>query len=218
MNRFRLVLADDHHVLREGLRIIINNQPDLVVVAEAASGAEALERLRETGARLISLDLAMPGGNSIQTIKRIRAELVGVRILVLTMHDEPEYVRSAMAAGADGYLLKSTQTDVYLSGLRAVAAGQRIMEPLLQGHLETPRLESSTTMRSLSRREREILDHLALGLTHGEIADRLFVSEKTIETYRHRIKVKTGLKTRADFVRFGHETLSHEKRLIKDSV
>jgi two-component system response regulator NreC len=204
VNRTRVVLADDHVVLREGLRLLIDSQRDLKVVAEAATSQEALERVRETQPRVLCLDLSMPGWGGVSTIERIGAITTHTRILVLTMHDDIAYVRSAVAAGAMGYILKSTPIADLLSAIRAVAVGNRAIDSRLQESFGEASGEAPAQgCHQLSRREREVLEHLIRGHTHQEIADKLFVSVKTVETYRARVREKTGLKTRADFVRYG---------------
>jgi two-component system response regulator NreC len=213
VNRTKVVLADDHAVLRDGLRVLINAQPDLEVVAEAGTGPEAVERVRETGARVLCLDLSMPGWGGAGTIERVRAASPRTRVLVVTMHDDPAYVRSAVTAGADGYMLKTTPVAALLAAIRGVAAGDRVIDAPLRPHLDgEPRRTPAGDQSQLSRREREVLELLSRGHTHQEIADKLFVSVKTIETYRARVRDKTGLKSRADFVRYGLDTglLTHQ--------
>ena len=122
MNRTRVVLADDHAVLREGLRALIGSQPDLEVVAEAGTGPEAVDRVRDTAPRVLCLDLSMPGWGGAATIERVRAASPRTRVLVLTMHDDPAYIRVALAAGADGYVLKTTRAPDLLAAVRAVAS------------------------------------------------------------------------------------------------
>lgn len=206
MSRTRIALADDHAILREGLRSIINSQPDMEVVAEAGSGFEAIERVRETTPRVLCLDVSMPGGGSAATIENVHAASETTRVLMLTMHDDISYVRAALTAGADGYVLKSSPLPTLLAAIRSVAAGQRAIDPKLQPLIKSASdpTDSHDAPR-LSRRENEILALLAEGHTHQEIASRLFVSIKSVETYRARIREKTGLKTRADFVRYGLE-------------
>jgi two-component system response regulator NreC len=206
MNRIRVILADDHAVLREGSRLLINSQPDMLVVAEAGSSLEAVDRARETGARVLCLDLSMPGSGWVATIEKVHAVSPRTRVLVLTMHDDPAYVRAALAAGADGYMLKTTPSITLLAAIRQSAAGERVIDESLQSCLNSdPAALTPTDQPQLSRREKEVLDLLSRGHTHQEIADRLFVSVKTVETYRARVKEKTGLKTRADFVQYGLE-------------
>jgi DNA-binding NarL/FixJ family response regulator len=202
LNRTHVVLADDHAVVREGLRLLVNGQPDLVVDADGGTGPEAVRNVRESGARVLVID-AGSGPDGVATIKRCRAECPHAHVLVLTAREEPELVRAAFAAGADGVLLKGVTAATFLAGLRAVAVGRRVVDPRLASILGDDPPDPRADPRALSGREREILRHIALGRTHAEIAALLFVSDKTVETYRRRIKQKTGLKTRADFVRFG---------------
>ena len=204
MPRTRVVLADDHLILREGLRALINAQPDLEVVGEAASGTETIDRVQATEPRVLCLDLSMPGWGSATTIARVTQLAPRTRVLVLTMHNDPAYVRSALAAGAAGYFLKTTPFPDLLAAIRTVAVGNRAIDPALGDVLESP--PPAGEQPPLSRRETEVLELLVRGLTHQEIADQLFLSVKTVETYRARLREKTGLKTRADFVRYGLET------------
>jgi DNA-binding NarL/FixJ family response regulator len=194
-------LADDHAILREGLRVLINTQPDLQVVGEAATGIEAVDRVQETAPRVLCLDISMPGWGNGPTIKRVTAISPRTRTLVLTMHNDPAYVRTAIAAGAAGYMLKSTPLPDLLTAIRTVATGVRVIDQALGGVFDSPANVSGTPQ--FSRREGEVLELLVKGHTHQEIADLLFLSVKTVETYRSRLRDKTGLKSRADFVRYG---------------
>ena len=203
MNRTRIVLADDHAILREGLRTLIDAQPDLQVVGEAGTGQEAVDRVAEALPKVLCLDLSMPGWGWATTVERVRAASPTTRILILTMHDDPAYVRTAVALGAEGYALKSSPTASLLTALRGVAAGQRIIDASLRDVLDKSPSAAATAV--LSRREQEVLELLVRGHTHQEIADKLFVSVKTVETYRARVREKTGLVSRADFVRYGRE-------------
>ncbi|QEL21009.1 response regulator [Limnoglobus roseus] len=203
MNRIEVVVADDHAVLRDGLRMAIHTQADLVVVGEAGTGPEAVDRVRETEPRVLCLDLSMPGWGSTTTIEKVREVSARTRVLVFTMHDDPAYARTALAAGADGFLLKTNPTAVLLNAIRTVAAGKSVIDPILRPALDEVPDHPLQGVAGLSRREREVLDLLVRGHTHQEIADRLFVSVKTVETYRARVREKTGLKTRADFVCYG---------------
>ncbi len=193
MTPVRVLLADDHPVLRGGLRAVIDAQPDLRVVAEVGDGLAAVTAA--PAADVVLLDLNMPGGGTA-VIPRIRAGGPGVRVLVLTMHADPAYRRAAEAAGAAGYLLKTAAVPALLAAVRAVAAGGTAFDPL----------PPPPVTADLSRREREVLEYLVHGHTHQVIADELNVSVKTVETYRARIREKTGLKTRADLVRYGLAT------------
>jgi DNA-binding NarL/FixJ family response regulator len=202
VKRTRVVLADDHAVLREGLRALIAAQPDFEVAGEAATGQEAVACAAQTTPAVLCLDLSMPGGGVAATIHNVKTVSPRTRVLILSMHSETAYVRSALAAGADGYVLKSSTTHVLLSGLRGVARGEHVLDPAL-GDLQADTKPSEAA--TLSRREREVIALLARGHTHQEIADKLLVSVKSVETYRARVREKLGLRTRADFVRYGLE-------------
>lgn len=206
MNRITIVIADDHAILREGLRTLIDAQSDLSVVGEAASGQEALDRVRETAPRVLSLDLSMPGWGGAATIEKVRETSPRTRIVIFTMHDDPAYLRSALASGVDGYILKTSPTAALLAALRAAALGHVTIDPAMGTHLNPATESRPEPSLCLSRREKEVLELLVRGHSHQEIADRLFVSVKTIETYRARVREKTGLITRADFVQYGLDT------------
>lgn len=205
MTPIRVVLADDHSLVRDGLRLLLTAEPDIVVVGEAGSGPEAVDRAAATTPRLLCLDLSMPGWGVYPTIERIKAVSPGTRVLVLTMHDDPAYVRSALGAGADGYVLKTSRGPALVAAVRAVAAGTRVIDPALADALRDTQPGPPGGPVTLSRREQDVIALLARGHTHQEIADRLHVSVKSVETYRSRLRAKTGLKTRADFVRYGIE-------------
>ena len=216
MNRTRVVLADDHVILREGLRLLIDSQRDLRVVAEAGTSQEALERVQELEPRVICLDLSMPGWGVVATIERINSASKATKILILTMHDDLAYVRSAIAAGASGYLLKSTPVAELLNAIRSVAGGSRVIDSRFRDAFSENTSSQTPLCLQLSRREKEVLEHLVLGYTHQEIANKLFLSVKSVETYRARVREKTGLKTRADFVRYGLDAgLIHSSEEIR---
>lgn len=209
MAKTRILIADDHAVLRAGLRLLLNAQPDLEVVGEAGDSQEAVVKTRELRPDVLTLDLNMPGGSSIKKIERLRQECPQTRILVLTMHDDPAYLRAVLAAGASGYVVKKVADTELMTAIRAVAAGRTFVDlPLTPGQMQTvlhdPSVPSGTS--GLSRRERQVLESLGQGHTCQAIADRLSLSVKTVETYRARIAEKLGLKTRADFVRYAAET------------
>jgi DNA-binding NarL/FixJ family response regulator len=206
----RVLLADDHAVLRAGLRLLINAQPDMAVVGEAASTHEALDKSRALDPDVLTLDLTMPGGNSIKLIERLRQECPRIRVLVLTMHDDPAYLRAVLAAGGAGYVVKTAADVDLLTAVRAVAGGRMFVDVSLTEGTEhvDPRGEIAagpSGLTSLSGREREVLALLAKGHTNQEIARKLFLSVKTVETYRARITGKLGLRTRADVVRYALE-------------
>lgn len=213
MAKIRVVLADDHAVLRSGLRLLINTQRDMEVVGEAGSHHETLEAVRQFGPDVLLLDLTMPGGSGTKLIDTLSREYPGTRVLVLTMHDDPAYFRQAMAAGAAGYLVKKAADTDLLTAIRTVAQGRVYAPPDLaleprgtrgQG-LERPGAKTGGALESLSVREREVLALLAEGHTNQAIADRLYLSVKTVESYRARVMGKLGLRNRAELTRFALE-------------
>jgi DNA-binding NarL/FixJ family response regulator len=212
VSQIRVFLIDDHAVLRAGLRMLLNAQPDLEVCGEAASGPDALGIVAEARPDVITLDLSMPGGSGIKMIERLRQQCPQARVLVLTMHDDPAYVRAALAAGSAGYVVKTAADAELLVAIRAVHKGRTFVDlDLAGGQIDTVlgvgnRGSRPGTAHPLSEREREVLELLAQGHTNQAAADRLSLSVKTVETYRARIGDKLGLRTRADMVRYAMET------------
>lgn len=205
--RTRVLLADDHAILRAGLAMLVRAQPDLEVVAEAADGVEALEKIRRTKPDVVILDLTMPRMNGFDALREIVREMPETKVLVLTMHDDPAYGRSLLAAGALGYVTKKAADRELLTAIRAVREGRYFVD-LTQAHDMLPglgtRLPASREL--LSQRERQVLELLARGHTHQEVADRLALSIKTVETYLARLTAKLGLHRRAELVRYALET------------
>lgn len=213
MGRMRVLLADDHAVLRAGLRALISVQPDMEVVAEAATGEEAVRLAREAKPDVVLMDLTMPGAGGIEATAQIRRTCPKARVLVLTMHDDPAYLRSVLAAGAAGYVLKRAAGLELLSAIRITHRGETFLEPSMAGAVVEEVLgrkprggKGDPPGESLSDREREVLRLVAQGHTNQQVADRLFLSVKTVETYRARLMDKLGLRSRADLVRYALST------------
>lgn len=207
MAKMRILLVDDHAVLRSGLRLLINSQSDAEVVGEASDAREGFEKVRELRPDIAVVDLTMPGSSGMKLIDRIRHEVPATRVIVLTMHDDAAYVRAALAAGANAYVAKTSVDGELLAAIRATFRGGTFVNVNMRdagiGSLATHSDDGASTPGDLlSPREREVLKLLALGHTNQEIADRLFLSVKTIETYRSRLSDKLGLKTRAGIVRY----------------
>jgi DNA-binding NarL/FixJ family response regulator len=199
MKKIRLLLADDHAILRAGLRMLLDAQPDMVVVGEAADGEEAVRRAHATRPDVAVVDLTMPGLSGVETLQRLRRELPVTRLLVLTMHDDPGYARVALAAGAAGHIVKDRESSELLSAIRAVHRGRTLAPPGAGGSTEGPAPEPPPP--TLSPRERQVLELLARGHTNREVADLLSLSVKTVETHRARLSDKLGSQNRADIVR-----------------
>jgi len=216
MPEARLLLADDHAVLRSGLRLLLDAQPDLTVIAEAGDGREALRLAADLQPDLILLDLTMPGLGGLEALPMLRKAAPAARILILTMHDDESYLRQALRLGAAGYVLKKAADAELISAVRAVLRGEVYVHPSLTRALLEDLLPAgaahapSDPWDSLSEREQAVLRLVALGHTSAEIAERLSLSVKTIETYRARGMEKLGLRSRAALVQFAlaHNLLS----------
>jgi len=203
----RILLADDHAVLRSGLRLLLTSQNEYEVVGEASSGIETLALAEQLQPDLILLDLSMPALGGLDALPTLQKLAPATRILILTMHDDPQYLRQALKHGASGYVLKKAADTELLSAIKAVLRGEVYVHPsmtrvLLEDMLETPPAENQNAWETLSEREQEVLKMVALGHTSAEIADQLSLSAKTVETYRARGMEKLGLRTRAALVKF----------------
>lgn len=194
-------------MLRAGLAMLIEAEADLAVVAEAADGIEAVEKARALKPDIVILDLTMPRLSGLEALREIRRDCPETKILVLTMHDDPAYGRTVLGAGAMGYVTKKAADRELLLAIRTVRAGRPFVD-LTQAEEMLPR------RTPLSQREQQVLTELAHGFTHQEIADRLAVSIKTVETYLARLSAKLGLHRRADLVTYALEIglLTHEAR------
>jgi two-component system response regulator NreC len=204
----RVLLADDHAVLRSGLRLLLTSQNEFEVIGEASSGSETLTLAEQLQPDLILLDLSMPALGGLDALPVLRKLVPSARILILTMHDDPQYLRQALKHGASGYVLKKAADAELLSAMRGVLRGEVYVHPsmtriLLEDMLpESQSTSEKDAWSSLSEREQEVLKMVALGHTSAEIASQLNLSAKTVETYRTRGMEKLGLRTRAALVRF----------------
>lgn len=204
----RVVLADDHALLRDGLRSLMGSLDfaHLEVVGEAADVAEAARVTRAEKPDLLVLDLKMPGGKAVLLIRELMQEQPSLHILVLTMYDDAAFVRSVLAAGAHGYLLKRSAYAEFAEALRAVIAGQVYVDASLRAQMAArPGDTSRGGPELLTVREREVLVMLARGLTYAEAGKRLHIGVRTVETHRRNIFEKLSLETRADLLRFALE-------------
>lgn len=204
----RVLLADDHAVLRSGLRLMLTGTNEYEIVGEASSGTETLSLAEQLQPDLILLDLSMPALGGLEALPTLRKMVPSARILILTMHDDPQYLRQALKHGASGYVLKKAADAELLSAMRAVLRGEVYVHPsmtrvLLEDILpEAQSRNHEQSWEALSEREQEVLKMVALGHTSAEIADRLSLSAKTVETYRARGMEKLGLRSRAALVKF----------------
>jgi len=203
----RVLIVDDHAVVRSGLRLLLDAEDDLEVVGEAGSAREAVFEARTANPDVILLDVVMPDQSGLEAIPTLLHEHPETRILVLSMQDDPRYVREAFGAGASGYVLKEAADAEVVAAIREVAGGGRYVHPALGARLVAA--ESAEAKRAdedpLSDREREVLRLLALGHTNQEISSQLYISVRTAETHRAHIMQKLRLSSRAELVRYALE-------------
>ncbi len=201
----RVMLADDHEVVRAGFKMILEQDPDLEVVAEAADGAQAYAIVARERPDILLMDISMPPGQSgLVACERIAKDFPSTKVVILTMFAEPEYLFYTLRGGAAGYVLKNSTSEELVAAVRAVAGGGSYIHPkmasLLTKQLAGGGEEDDGSYRQLSNRELEILQLLAKGFTNKEISERIFLSVKTVEAHRSRIYQKLELKSRADLV------------------
>jgi two-component system response regulator NreC len=199
MNRVRVLIADDHALVRAGLCALLKSQPDLEVVGEAEDGVAAWGLCRKLHPDVVVMDLNMPGRGGISATEDIRSEYANIKVVVLTMYDDETYIRMAHLAGASAFVLKKALATELIQAIRAAHAG-RSHFPQLEA-MPVP-ADRRLPLELITEREQEVLTLIALGHTNTEIAAKLHISEKTVETHRAHILAKLGLNTRADLVRF----------------
>ncbi len=205
---YRILLTDDHAVLRAGLRLLINAQPDLEVVGEAGNGDEALALARSLHPDLVVMDIGMPGMNGLEATRRIKRELPDVKVVMLTMHANGEYLFEVIQAGGSGYVLKQTADTELIRAIQEALRGATFLYPSMEDRLlrdyvfHAQRDARRRSYQRLTDREREVLQLVAEGLTNQEIAERLILSVKTVETHRAHIMTKLDLTSRAELVQY----------------
>jgi DNA-binding NarL/FixJ family response regulator len=207
MKKLRVLLADDHKVVREGLRLLVDGQRDMQVIGEAGNGREALRQARDLKPDVVVMDLSMPELNGLQATEWLKAEQPEIKVVALTVHEDPSYLLQLCKAGAVGYVLKRSAGDDLIHAIRTVAGGGLLFDPTLASKAlmsrpgDAPNKEGPQ-LGDLSEREKEVLILLAWGYSNKEIAGDLGLSTKTVETYRVRISEKLGLRSRTEIVRF----------------
>ena len=203
----RILLVDDHAVVRSGLRMLLESEDDLEVVGEAGGMRDAVFETRELKPDVILMDMVMPGGSGIEATEAVLKEHPEAKVLVLSMQDDPSYVREAFAAGASGYVLKEAADSEVVAAVRQVAGGAHYVHPALGARMIAVEAEQRRRAEEdpLSDREREVLRLLALGHTNQEIAKMLYISVRTAETHRAHIMQKLRLSSRAELVRHALE-------------
>jgi two-component system response regulator NreC len=201
--RTRVLVVDDHAVVRSGIRSLLAAENDFEVVGEASNTRDAVFEVRALKPDVTVLDVVMPGESGIEALPKLKKEAPDMKVLVLSMQDDPRYVREAFAQGANGYVLKEAADAEVVGAVREIAAGGSYVHPALGARMVAAEAQARAAAEAdpLSDREREVLRLLALGHTNQEIAKQLFISVRTAETHRAHIMQKLGLSTRAELVR-----------------
>lgn len=209
MNKIRVLIADDHVIVREGLRTLLEAQPDIEVIGEATDGGEAESKTSELQPDVVLMDITMPRVSGLEATRKIKQQNPEVKILVLTMHESDEYFFSMLEAGASGYFVKGGSSSELISALRAVWQGNVFLYPtmakkLLSGYLQRAKTGSDDkeSYDRLTDREREILKLIAEGRTNQEIAELLYLSPATVQTHRAHIMAKLGLHNRTELIKY----------------
>lgn len=207
----QIVIAEDHTILREGLRMLLSSHAELEIAGEARDGLEAIRRVKELAPDLLLLDLSMPRMNGLEAIREIKKRCPETKILALTVHKAEEYVLASLEAGADGYVLKDATHDELLTAIKSVLAHKRYLSPdvsetVIQGYLEGKKtIKSKSSWDTLTQREREVLKLVAEGYKNREVADLLCISVKTVEKHRANIMEKLDLHNVSELIAFAME-------------
>lgn len=206
--KIRVFLADDHVCVREGIKALLNEQPDLTVIGDADDGLTAVTQCKKLHPDVIVLDISMPGANGVKVASQLKPLSPKCKTLILTIHDSTTYLRQMLAAGVSGYLVKRATTDELIHAIRSVAKGGTYIDPMLAEKLAAPLRKKNTEKRTdntkaeLSEREEVVLKLTAQGYSGKEIAEHLNIGRKSIETYKQRAMEKLGLESRTEIVRY----------------
>lgn len=207
MNKLRVLLADDHKMMREGLRVLVNSQSDMEIVGEADNGRVAMALAVELNPDVVVMDISMPEMNGLMATRKLKQVCREIKILALTRHADDNYLEQFLQAGGCGYVLKISAVDELVRAIRAAAAGKMYLDPEMTEHLaETVAVKRTTSGpvpgKDLSQREKEVLRCTALGYVNKEIAERLAISVRTVEAHKANAMQKMGMKSRIDIVRY----------------
>jgi DNA-binding NarL/FixJ family response regulator len=207
MNKIRLLLADDHTILRDGIRSILENEEDMIIVGEAEDGHTAVKMACDLSPDIILMDIAMPLLNGLEATRQIKTKCPQVKILILTMHENEEYIRQVLANGALGYILKDAAARDLLESIRAVYRGEAVLSPaitrlVIEDYLRWGEIQNQDQSNGLSPREREILQLIAEGYTNKQIAEILCISIKTVQTHRANLMAKLDLHDRGELIKY----------------
>jgi DNA-binding NarL/FixJ family response regulator len=206
MEKLRILIADDHALLRDGLKALVNAEPSMEVVGEAETGRAAVEKARQLKPHVVLMDISMPDMNGAQATRRLKEALPNIKVLALTAHEDSSYLRHMLEAGAAGFLLKRAAADQLIQAIHSVAANVRYIDPAFAGKVLSnfmrPASRAKSERNELSERETEVLRLTAWGFGNKEIAAQLDISVKTVETYKARLAEKLNLTSRTEIVRY----------------
>ncbi len=213
MKKVRIVIADDHSIIRSGLQLLLKSTSEFSVVGEATSGQEAIDLVAETKPDIAVIDISMPGMGGIEATKVIKQQSADTKVLILTIHQSEEYVYQMLRAGASGYLLKDAGKEEIFAALRAIASGERFFSPgvskmMVDEFIRRANEQDGVKAGSeqvLTTREVEVLKHIAEGMTNQQIADKLFISVRTVDTHRTNMMQKLDIHDTAGLVRYAIE-------------
>ena len=207
MNKIRVLLADDHTILRDGIRALLDDQADIEVIGEAQDGLSTVKMVAKLKPDVVIMDIAMPMMNGLEATRQIQRDYPQVRVLILTMHENEEYIRQVLAAGALGYVLKDAAAHDLLGAIRAVHRGEAVLSPaitrlVIEDYLRWGDIRPADISNGLTPREREILQLIAEGYTNKEIAEILSLSVKTIQSHRSNLMSKLDLHDRGELIKY----------------
>jgi DNA-binding NarL/FixJ family response regulator len=207
MDKIRILLVDDHAILREGIRAILEQEPDITVVGEAEDGRTAVRLACQLIPDIVLMDIAMPLLNGLEATRQIRHDCPEARVLILSMYDNDEYIRQALANGAMGYILKDATAPELINAIHAIQQGEAILSPaitrlVIENYLRWGDIQKDSSANGLSPREREVLQLIAEGYSNKQIAEILCISIKTVQAHRLNLMTKLGLHNRADLIKY----------------
>ena len=208
MKKIRVMIVDDHAMIRSGLKVLLANCQDIEVVAEAGDAEAALPLVAECAPDIVLLDISLPGISGLESVRRIRRDHAAVRVILLTMHEDPRYLQEGIAAGAAGYVMKKAADDVLYQAIRSVQAGQLFLPACMAAELWQVGSDKGQTVqasRPLSEQETKVLTLIARGFSNAEIAAELLISVKTVETYKARLLEKLNVTKRSELVKYAIE-------------
>lgn len=206
MSKIKVLIADDHTLMRSGLRLMLSGQQDIEVVGEAADGNEAIALAEKNVPDIVLLDISMPEVSGLECLKGLQTKSPGSKVILLTMHEDARYIKEGFALGARGYIVKKAADEVLYQAIRTVHAGGVYLQPsmtkALIGENKSQTSRGNHANKALSEQERRVLSFIASGYSNSEIADQLGISVKTVETYKYRLMDKLACKKRSDLVKF----------------